>query len=599
MRTSWKKIMEEYQTVYEDTIKNKVYKHPLGNVITDIIPSKIEKTLNLSSNIYKVKGSHGVGRWARIPWIAIFNKRLTDTAKQGVYIVYLVNPRNKELFLTLNQGATEVISGTIDKFNISVTGAKNTSANNILRTRANEIRKLLHDEELFYDEGIDTGSEAYDAGCIYYKKYTLDNLPNDNGLIDDLNKYIKVYQKYVDMVFNGETVEIERNMEYENSMEVDKHEEIGSLMNVKESIETIKEYIESKGFSYEEGLIENFYLSLKSKPFVILAGISGTGKTRLVKLFAEALGATDLNGQYKLISVRPDWSDSSDLFGYVDLNGKFICGPITRCIEEANNNLNKPYFLCLDEMNLARVEYYLSDVLSIMETRDFKNGRIITDGIRINGHKDITIPENLYIIGTVNMDETTFPFSKKVLDRANTIEFSYVDLMPDFEKECIRFEKETKVSNSFLKTEYLYLNECNDEEVKIVKDICEELQEINEILKNANAHVGYRVRDEISFYMLNNYKNKLLDSTEAFDNEILQKILPRIQGSGNDIREVICDLFRYCASDYVGYRTDLGDAGKQMFKVLETEKVKYPKSANKLAYMMRRYEKDGFTSYWI
>ena len=94
-------------------------------------------------------------------------------------------------------------------------------------------------------------------------------------------------------------------------------------MSVKDTITNIKNYIAAKGFSYEDGLVENFYLSLKSKPFVILAGTSGTGKTRLVKLFAEAVGATTANGRYKMVSVRPDWSDSSDLFGHVDLNGKF------------------------------------------------------------------------------------------------------------------------------------------------------------------------------------------------------------------------------------------------------------------------------------
>lgn len=97
----------------------------------------------------------------------------------------------------------------------------------------------------------------------------------------------------------------------------------------------ISEYIRAKGFSYEEGLIENFYLCLKAKPFVILAGISGTGKTRLVKLFAEALGATASNGRYKLLPVRPGWSDSTDLFGHVDLNGNYVPGALTDFIGEA------------------------------------------------------------------------------------------------------------------------------------------------------------------------------------------------------------------------------------------------------------------------
>ncbi len=203
--------------------------------------------------------------------------------------------------------------------------------------------------------------------------------------------------------------------------------------NISDELTRISQYISAKGFSYEDGFIENFYLSLKAKPFVILAGTSGTGKTKLVKLFAEAIGATVDNGRYKLVPVRPDWSDSTDLFGYVDLNGQYIPGALTEFIITAISDQTKPYFLCLDEMNLARVEYYLSDILSIIETRHFDNDQITTDtiaesDIAVASHGKLFLPENLYIIGTVNMDETTFPFSKKVLDRANTIEFSYVNL---------------------------------------------------------------------------------------------------------------------------------------------------------------------------
>jgi len=108
------------------------------------------------------------------------------------------------------------------------------------------------------------------------------------------------------------------------------------------------------------------------------------------------------------------------------------------------------------------------------------------------------------------------------------------------------------------------------------------------------------VRDEIVFYMLNNKKADLLKKDEAFDNEILQKILPRIQGSSSAVRDMLCELFKFCADNYEDYRSDSGEISKKMFKLLEEQKnVKYRKSAYKLAYMMRRYEEDGFTSYWL
>ena len=153
-------------------------------------------------------------------------------------------------------------------------------------------------------------------------------------------------------------------------------------LSPKETVDCIKVYIASKGFSYSDNLIENFYLSLKSKPFTILAGTSGTGKTKLVKLFAEAIGANEANGRYKMVSVRPDWSDGSDLFGHTDLNGNFVEGPVCSAFDAAMNEPDKPVFLCLDEMNLARVEYYLSDFLSVIESRARgDDGKITTSAI--------------------------------------------------------------------------------------------------------------------------------------------------------------------------------------------------------------------------
>ena len=386
--------------------------------------------------------------------------------------------------------------------------------------------------------------------------------------------------------------------------EPDKKEGEEELSEVKKMLDQVKKYIASKGFSYEGELIENFYLSLKSKPFVILAGTSGTGKTRLVKQFAEAIGATTENGRYKLVSVRPDWSDSSDLFGHANLQGEFVPGAIIDYIKVATENTDKPYFLCLDEMNLARVEYYLSDFLSIIETRKRNEeiGQIVTDEIILDkvaqaNYGGLFLPENLYVIGTVNMDETTFPFSKKVLDRANTIEFSFVDLNPDFTTEVEDVEV-YELTNDFLKTEYIILKtDVEDSDRAFIQKVCTELQTINKTLQEANAHVGYRVRDEIVFYMLNNEKSNLLDYSDALDNEIMQKILPRIQGSGAAIKELLCELFKKFAGDYSGLSQE--QTWKQMRTYIGSNSCKYKKSAEKITYMMRRFEEDGFTSYWL
>lgn len=373
-------------------------------------------------------------------------------------------------------------------------------------------------------------------------------------------------------------------------------------MTAKEIIEEIKTYIAAKGFNYGGNLIENFFLSMKAKTFVILAGTSGTGKTKLVELFAEAIGATSEkgNGRYLLVPVRPDWSDSTDLLGHMNLNGEFVPGAIADFVYQANHDLNKPYFLCLDEMNLARVEYYLSDILSIIETRKVReDGRIGslplftsntfqsdtkivgTEMLAKDKYENIYLSENLYIIGTVNMDETTFPFSKKVLDRANTIEFSKVDtLVPDFDAIFQAQGNVTSslvgINNDFLKAKYTKIEECSDMKDTVIAD-CKELQALNVILEKAEAHVGYRVRDEIEFYLLYSREDGgIIPLNEAFDNEIMQKILPRIQGSGMEVLKLIESLITFCDG-------------------------KYPKSKAKLEAMKARCGEygEGYTSYWL
>ena len=587
-------LMSEYASVYERVKREKTWKDPFRDIISKDIPTLIQNCAKITQP-YLVEGSYGKGLWTAVPWIAVFDSRITTSAQKGVYIVYLLNKDSKELYLTFEIAATEVMGVKTDsKGNAIFTGVvgnNNPKVKKALSERATVIRNDLKNNYFSADDCIHTGSSGYDNGAVYYKKYTLSDLPDGEGLVADLNRMLSVYRDYYKVYYAKDEDRLP-NVEDNDSGNTKEDE---PEMTTNEVIEYTKSYIASKGFSYASNLIENFYLSLKSKPFTILAGTSGTGKTRLVKLFAEAIGANEANGRYKMVSVRPDWSDGSDLFGHTDLNGNFIEGPVCSAFDAAVKEPDKPVFLCLDEMNLARVEYYLSDFLSVIESRERgDDGKITTSAI---AQYDGGIPDNLYIVGTVNMDETTFPFSKKVLDRANTIEFNYVDLVPQFEGALSAVEP-LKVPNQFLRTEYLVLEQdCADEQEFVVK-ICDELQKINEILRKANAHVGYRVRDEIVFYMLNNKKaDNLLTEEQAFDNEIMQKILPRIQGSSVAVRDMLVDLFKFCMGNQSGLDTDSGKAGKQMQSIADS--AKYKESARKIGYMMERYEDDGFTSYWL
>lgn len=580
------KILNEYVPSRKEPFAG----HQMGLFFRTDIPRAIYGTGIVSSGSYLITGSVGQGNWAMIPWVCIFDRKITNTATKGIYIVYLLSKDGNSLYLSFNQGCTDIRKNNSKKDTIRIMHEKAEAIRQQIDSRGFQA-----DNDAKLGDGLTELGELYQEGMIFYKEYKKGNVPDEAELQNDLSRMMDIYKEYV----NGKA---------DNTEAIEK-EEGEEQLSTRETLASIKNYIAAKGFTFDEGLVENYYLSLKSKPFVILAGTSGTGKTRLVRLFAEAIGATSQNGRYKLVSVRPDWSDSSDLFGHVNLNDKFIPGAIIDFVKQAELDSRNPYFLCLDEMNLARVEYYLSDVLSIIETREYVDGKVTTDPLISENfygadtsargkYGVVRIPENLYIIGTVNMDETTFPFSRKVLDRANTIEFSTVELLADF--DSVQGEaKAIYADNTFIKADYVFFNQCASDK-DFVEEVCIELQDINRILKKANAHVGYRVRDEIVFYMLNNKNaDNLLSRNQAFDHEIMQKILPRIQGSSASVKTMLCELFKYCAGDYESYQTESDDVSAKMMAAANKETCKYKESAKKIAFMVRRFEEDGFTAYWL
>lgn len=376
----------------------------------------------------------------------------------------------------------------------------------------------------------------------------------------------------------------------------------------KELVQRVHNYIHSKGFNYSYEEIVNFYLALRTKPFVILAGISGTGKSKLPRKFAEALGF-DEEEQLIQIPVRPDWTDSSDLLGYTTLNNKFIPKALTLAIKKAIANPDKPYFFILDEMNLARVEHYFSDYLSVIETRKregnskaISTDKILRDEV-LNGatnaqdFANLGLPQNLYLIGTVNMDESTYAFSRKVLDRANSIEMNEVDLSW-ISTNNNPIQKLTDVSNSLFKTSYISSAELTEVEKESIQSEMNLLQKINKILQKADLHFAYRVRDEIAFYLIINKINSLIPSETAFDFQMVQKILPRIHGSSERVQKVLIELIYLIEKGEIqSLRTDVEfDVIEKQFPV---ETLKYKRASKKILFMLKRFDEDRFTSFWL
>lgn len=387
--------------------------------------------------------------------------------------------------------------------------------------------------------------------------------------------------------------------------------------------------------------ISNFYRSyitaIKSKPFLLLAGISGTGKSRIVRELARACwdeGSAEFKAQkpknFEMVQVKPNWHDSSELIGYVsrigadkDGNGVvFVAGDFLRFVAKAWENPEMPYFLCLDEMNLAPVEQYFAEYLSVIESRKVsEDGVVITDPILKKSEEDwfrvltgvltsdddvrnrfltdgICIPQNLIVIGTVNMDETTFSFSRKVLDRAMTIEMNEVNLKGglDHRHEMIGKLGKTELIGETVEGVDVY------SDFQSVCDIAiDYLQGINDKLEGTPFKVAYRTRNEVLLYVVNNLpydkdsKGNALSQdfviARALDEITNMKIISRVEGDETKVSASFLDGLENTI------KTGLMAVCPNLFEEGEGKKAYVSVSLAKLTEMKKRLT-SGYTSFW-
>lgn len=422
---------------------------------------------------------------------------------------------------------------------------------------------------------------------------------------------------------------------------------------------------------------KKYLLALRTKPFLLLAGISGTGKSRIVREFAfkscpkylqDEDGTTP--GNYCMIEVKPNWHDSTELLGYYsNLSKEYQFKKFVKFLVKAKMYPDVPFFVCLDEMNLAPVEQYFAEVLSILETRkhprnpetkevDMKtikteviveakyfqqleiiNGsKNITTGLPakqnltdkgiymklygINKENDIneevgnktelttlglTLPGNVLIIGTVNMDDTTHQFSRKVIDRAMTIEMNGGNLSAMFggskNLEYLEDEAEQQKWQNAFTQRYISADEVLEahpqEAETIMEKLPERLNELNKALKGTPFEVSYRVLNELTIMvgvlLDDNEEGKSIDDiiNQAVDNILLMKILPRIEGDA--------DMFAIKKKDvqYDNRLKWLESIAPDISKDGEEEEKESKQTAReKIHEMIERLDNQEFTRFW-
>lgn len=351
-----------------------------------------------------------------------------------------------------------------------------------------------------------------------------------------------------------------------------------------------------------------------------------------------SLGGTAVNrvANHLFLPVRPDWRDGKALIGYHNpLTGEYVRTDFLDFVMAAGDDYRagnrNAFIVILDEMNLAHVEYYFADVLSVIESGRYPEGHELegwtVEGIPLAvGVEDADLPErlrlppNLYIVGTVNMDETTHPFSPKVLDRAFTIELTDVDFnnyppepvegdadLSDDERQAL-LDAFVDGGERYPRIDKADIREVVERHGQFRAD----LASLNASLKRYRMHFGYRVFDEIMQFVYNAEENGLFEPEEAFDHAVLMKVLPKFNGSRTRLKNPLFELLHWCHRGGVLTPEVRADIGAQFVKLSDdlrpfdtivlTESEtdddwRYPATGRRAALMMQDLSTDGFASF--
>jgi hypothetical protein len=595
--------------------------HPIAKLLRKDLTSCLKAELDLDER-FLMKASAGAGNWADVAWLSILDSKITTSTQSGIYPVYLFRSDGSGIYLSLGFGTTEL---------------KSKYGTSLAKQKAKEMRDNMRNSNqqlMYWDQAVELRSnttlgQSYEWASAGAKFYPTDQMPDNDTLVSDIKELLELYA-----VINKHSEPVEPTV-----------------------------------------LVERQCLS---KPFLLLAGISGTGKTRFVRKQVEATGS--LSDNYCLTSVRPDWHEPSDLLGYVSRLSKggqaeYITTDVLQFIAKAwrgifDSGLGisveksadlgerlvvkgdsqtqrkvRPFWLCLDEMNLAPVEQYFADYLSVLETRSWRwdndNFAYSSDSLlkplalRLfdeNGEADegydrklrsslgfdndkydelwqlfcqygLGIPFNLIVAGTVNMDETTHGFSRKVIDRALSIDFG--EFFPNDIGEFFKAKKQP------LALGYPIYSQAKQELFSQVEvdSTAEKTQEfflsVNEVLKGTAFELAYRAFNELCLSVISFSPKDENQLAAVFDDFLMCKILPRIEGdedkltmvNGDALLEKLVEVLSSQSTLKAIWDGERVDLFRQSIEDKDTPIKVGCRSKIKLERMQLKLQ-SGFTSFW-
>ena len=401
-----------------------------------------------------------------------------------------------------------------------------------------------------------------------YKVYKVDSV--DISIEKDIDDLIEIYKDFMNKTVTSPV-------------------KISNQMEQHDMITRIAQALQSSGLIYSKQFISRFVVSLMTKPFVILSGLSGSGKTQLAIAFAKAM-STDFNKQVCIVPVGADWTNREPLLGYPNSlkNNSYVLpeSGALQLLLHAVEDKDNPYFLILDEMNLSYVERYFADFLSAMESHE---SIPLWEGESDIIPQKIELPHNLFIIGTINVDETTYMFSPKVLDRANVLEFK---IAPEEMKKYLK-EHPTPNTLSIQSSLVAYSATFVRFSSSVVKTDITGSEEILlnyfKQLKLVNAEFGYRSAYEIGRFIALAKSVAGMTDGDAVDAAIVQKLLPKLHGSRKKLEPVLKALWALCET---GNELDMNLNAESI-----PEETKYKLTADKILRMYKGAVNNSFTSF--
>lgn len=562
---------------YSDARREPFPTHDVAETVKRTIPQVLQQVVDLPKDRYTVLSSVGQGNWAAVPWVAILDQQRGGNIQNGLYVAILFPADMSQVVLALMYGVTG-------------SGGREGRTRGGIDGRVTTLRKRLHlggttwrlEPIQLSDHGV---GAQYGRGIVCYQTFEKDALPSDAEWRTVVDELLDLYGRAFDAMSG-----LPHDEGDDPKTEFRAKEEHESYGRVPFSLSDAHNRVASMGYRVSLDMLLNLILSLYVRPFVILSGRSGTGKTTITRILAGLFG-----WDYHMVAVSPAWADPADLLGFVSPMGH---ARVAGALETLLTTETSSALICLDEFNVAKVEHYFSDFISAMDGGDearFWGDMAGLERLVRDSHEALRLPDNLYIVAAMNFDDSVQSITPRVLDRANLMEFDVAtaeDLVVDQRLDWERLKDHSKFAWPWAKP-----IEKDDQPTHAA------IQQVWRSLEGSRGQFGHRVAQEMYRYVVagmpfgDEMARAESQQREALlDRQILQRLLPKFHGTAAT-RDI--DALGKLLQNLLGQEEKPPDVQERQTLVDEaTNRGVYPLTVAKIRRLFETYTEDGYASFW-